>query len=482
MILPFLGGTFTVVFLFLMQLIMNKLDELLGKGIDPMVILEVIVLNMSWMLVLAVPMGVLFATLMAFGGMSATYETTVIKASGGSLLRMMAPVMVIGFLLFIGMYWYNDVVLPETNHRVNVLQRDIQRTKPTLLLEKGKFIQQLDGYTILSRELDSVSGQMYGVTIYDNRSSLEKNVVSADSGSIAFSSDYSKLILDLYDGEVHQSRLGDVDNYRIIDFDNYQVISRQSGFSFNKSDGELVSKGQREMSIAEMKEVVERSESRIVYTDSLIDSEIDRHLNNYLFKYRNRDSLTADTDTVDADIAGTDSGDLTDDEKAEPPAQPARSITYKERMEIEKSYTPKQKDAIGKYELEMKEIDSELSTLKSRIRSRLSQREDHEEDRRQYLVEIYKKYSIPFACFVFVMVGCPLGIKTKGGNFGTSAVISLGFYVLFWICLIGGEKLADSGFLEPWLAMWLCNIVVGLMGLFLMLKVNNENFTLFRRN
>jgi lipopolysaccharide export system permease protein len=101
--------------------------------------------------------------------------------------------------------------------------------------------------------------------------------------------------------------------------------------------------------------------------------------------------------------------------------------------------------------------------------------EDYELTARQYEVEIQKKYAIPFACFVFILVGCPLGIMTKGGNFGISAAISIGFYIFYWACLIGGEKLADRGILDPVLSMWMGNIAVFIMGIILVVKVNNES-------
>jgi len=102
-------------------------------------------------------------------------------------------------------------------------------------------------------------------------------------------------------------------------------------------------------------------------------------------------------------------------------------------------------------------------------------RNDYESRARQYEVEIQKKYAIPFACFVFLLVGCPLGVMTKGGNFGISAAISIGFYIFYWACLIGGEKLADRGMLDPALSMWLGDILVGIMGIILIVKVNNES-------
>jgi lipopolysaccharide export system permease protein len=111
----------------------------------------------------------------------------------------------------------------------------------------------------------------------------------------------------------------------------------------------------------------------------------------------------------------------------------------------------------------------------------VSQKEQYAKRKRQYQVEIQKKYAIPFACLLFVFVGCPLGIITKGGNFGFSAAISLAFYIFYWACLIGGEKLADRGMLSPQLSMWLGNAIIALFGLLLTLRVNNESFRFFKK-
>ncbi len=92
----------------------------------------------------------------------------------------------------------------------------------------------------------------------------------------------------------------------------------------------------------------------------------------------------------------------------------------------------------------------------------------------QYMVEIHKKYAIPMACLVFVLIGVPLGIMARRGGFGTAATLSLGFFVMYYACLIGGEKLADRGFLSPFTGMWSANIIIGLMGAYLTVRVARE--------
>jgi lipopolysaccharide export system permease protein len=92
----------------------------------------------------------------------------------------------------------------------------------------------------------------------------------------------------------------------------------------------------------------------------------------------------------------------------------------------------------------------------------------------QYMVEVHKKYSIPAACLVFVLIGVPLGIISRRGGFGVAATLSLGFFILYWACLIGGEKLADRDILSPFLGMWSANIAIGLMGLYLTIRIGRE--------
>jgi lipopolysaccharide export system permease protein len=87
-----------------------------------------------------------------------------------------------------------------------------------------------------------------------------------------------------------------------------------------------------------------------------------------------------------------------------------------------------------------------------------------------YLVEINKKYSIPSACLVFTLVGVPMGIMFRSGGLAISGGVSIFFFLLYWICLIGGEDLADRGHITPWLAMWFPNFIIMALGLFLIIR------------
>jgi lipopolysaccharide export system permease protein len=92
----------------------------------------------------------------------------------------------------------------------------------------------------------------------------------------------------------------------------------------------------------------------------------------------------------------------------------------------------------------------------------------------QYLIEIYKKYSIPAACVVFVLIGCPLGVRARRGGFGVGIGVSLGLFLIYWAFLIGGEELADREFISPFMAMWSADLLIGLVGLILLWSVTSE--------
>ncbi len=423
-IAPFIFGTCVVMFLFLFQFLFNNIDQLVGKGLSEWVIIQLIVYNLSWMVVLAVPMGVLFSTLMTFGNMSSAYEVMIIKTSGGNLIGMMKPLLLAGVFLTVFLFWFNDYVLPEANHRAKVLMMDIKRKKPTFSIKPGQFSQQLEGYTILARRVDSLTGAMEDVTIYDTRRGDEINVVSADTGIANFSPGMSKLILDLYDGEIHKIEVNHLEDYRKVDFEKYRILIGARGFALKRTDEAAISRGDREMRIKDMEKIVESAREKQREFAQKIRNKIKSHYN-YL--------IGADTSAV---------------------------------MEATKDTT----------ELEtLQNVKKRLSFLRSNLSAEIMRKEDYEKRERQYLVEIHKKYAIPFACIVFILVGCPLGIMTKRGNFGVSASISIGFYIFYWACLIGGEKLADRGFMHPVFSMWLGNILTSIMGIILVTKVNNES-------
>lgn len=421
-LLPFLFGTSVVTFLFLMQFLMRYGEQLLGKGLELWVILQLIGLNVPWMLMLAVPMGALFATVYTFGSLAAEHEVTIFKASGMSAWQMMRAVLLTALLLSGGLVWFSDRVLPEANHQAKVMLADIQRKRPTLLLEPGRFSQQLEGYTVLVRSRDSSGRLLLGVSLYDMTRPGWLSVISADTARLRLSTSLTEFILELTSGELHQLPRRGQGEERWIQFRRLWLRIPAQNYAFVRSDARLFARGEREMSIAQLKAVAEEARQQ----RQRLEEQMERIM-----------------------------------------APHWRELFAPDPMERGKELTGR--------------IRQRLLALRSALEGVSAEYAGAAQRERQHWVEIHKKYAIAAACFLLVLAGAPLGIMTRGGNFGTSALLSLGFYIFYWAALISGEKLADRGYLSPAVGMWWGNGVVFGIALLSFLRLQTGTWALWQR-
>lgn len=430
-ILPFLFSVLTLFGILLLQFLMKFADKLVGKGLDTWLIIQLIVFNLSWMLVLVVPMSVLGATLMAYGSLSQNNEITVLKSSGVSIYKMMtAPSLlsiVVAFLLFL----FNDKVLPDANHQARILMSDISHKKPTLSLEPGFFSQEVSNYAILVRTINESTNELSQVTIYDYTNPTSINVVTAQKGKIYFSSDQKNLIMDLQKGEIHESDVQDTKLYRKLLFEKHRIVMDGSQFSFHQSQGGL--RGERELGVDTMKAIV--------------------------------DSIKRDQSEYFANLTDLSNKYFLVDSNSVLDAKPEVTVDDKKLLYIR--------------------ILNKISTAKNVILANSRKIEWTNREIEKYEVEIHKKYAIPAACIVFLLIGAPLAIMVRNGGFGVAASISLFFFLIYWAFLIGGEKLAERGFLSPFIGMWAANFLLGAVGIILIYKTNQETviirFRLFKK-
>jgi lipopolysaccharide export system permease protein len=402
---------------------MKYIDHIAGKGLSWFIIVEFIGLSLAWIIVLAVPMSVLVSTLMAFGGLSSTNEITVIKASGISLYRVIIPVLFISSFLTFFLIWFNNDVLPDSNHRWASLYRDIQRKKPTLTIEAGIFNKNIEGYCILVRKTFEHSNELENITIFDYSTPNKSNIISAQKGDISFSLDYEKIIINLIDGQIHELRTTDFKEYRTIKFQQHKISIPAAQFGFQRSTEGAFTRSDREMSSDEMRKLIGSMRLENEQMKNKIYESAITQTNSFL-KGISIDSIIK-TDSYSSNVYD-------------------RALIFS-RINY-----------------------SDFFSSSLRI-------ESNHRKINQYLVEVYKKYSIPAACMVFVLLGTSLGIMTKKGGFGIGASLSLGFFLLYWSCLMGGEKLSDRGFVAPFLGMWIANIILGILGIYLITKVVRES-------
>lgn len=421
---PFLFSTFTITAILLLQFLMKFADRLVGKGLDTLVVVQLIIYNLAWMLVLVIPMACLVSTLMAFGALSQNNEITIIKSSGVSLWKMMlGPIGASAILCYL-LILFNNHVLPDANHKAKLLTFDISRTKPTLSLEPGLFSQEVNNYAILVRKIDKNTNELDGITIYDYSDPSNVNVVTAEKGKIFFSKDQTKLIMELHRGEIHESELMRKNLYRKLVFSDHRITMDAEQFSFQQS-APGGPRGDRELSSSDMKYIVDSLQKIL----NVQEAE--------LAKLTEKQFFIDSTVTVSLQSLSKGSKDL----------------IYARAME-------------------------NMNTARNLVVSQSKRIEYTKSQINEYWVEIYKKYSIPAACIVFVLIGAPLGVMTRKGGFGMAASISLFFFLVYWAFLIGGEKLADRNFISPFWGMWSANFLLGGVGIILTMKSVQETVTI----
>jgi len=398
-------------------------DRLVGKGLGTWVITKLIVYNLAWMVVLVVPMSVLVATLMAYGNMSNNNEISIMKASGISIYKMILPPFLVSILIGYLLIEFNNKIYPDANHEARIMMQDISNKKPTLSLVPGLFSQEVANYAILVKKIDENSNLLEDVTIYDYSNPSTMNVITAKTGRIYFSGDQRKLIMDLNTGEIHETSSNDNKVYRRLNFVKHRILMDASQFSFQQSaPGEQ--RGDRELSAQDM----------LVIVDSL-----ERIRNNFLNRLQN---------------ASNDFFDIKN---------------YKSSGIAQ---------SIHNDELASMRVNERITSAKNVILSNVDNLKFNKEEINKYWVEIHKKYSLPAACVIFILIGAPLGMMTRKGGIGVAAGISIIFFLIYWAFLIGGEKLSDRGLLSPFLGMWSANIVLGIFGIILTVKTARETITL----
>ncbi len=405
LMMPFLFSFSVIIFLLIIDLILQMLDRILGKGVPISVVFELFFLNTAWMIALAVPMAVLVSTLLAFGRLSAAGEIVAMRALGIGIHQVVGPVLLVAVLLGIGLVVFNDRVLPEFNHRARVLMTDIHRKRPAVALadKAGVMIGDFKNYQILFDRANTGGNILYDLLVYSFNSNGFPETAVADSGVVEFDEARDEALLYLFSGEMHRIDPDDPTVYALTTFAKARLRLGDAGQQLSRSSSAY--RNDREMDIATMRHKISQYESEL-----------------HQAKVKRANLLDAFVREVLIDSAD---------------AKPVQSL----------------RAVLGRGA-----ADTRIARHKSRAADRLR-------------VEVHKKFSIPAACVAFVLVGAPIGVWARSSSAAIGAAISIGFFLIWWIFLIGGEKLADRGVLMPWLAMWMPNVLTALIGAILSARI-----------
>jgi lipopolysaccharide export system permease protein len=410
---PAAAGLAIFYFVLSMDFLVDYLNLFIAKGVPGMAVLEAFVLSLAWMTILAVPMAVMVAVLTAFGRLSQDNEITAVKANGVSVFALVAPVLAVVAALSIGLFQFGNVMLPAANHRLTALLVDIHRVRPLAAIEPGILTELPGGYRIIVERLDPGTSEIFGVRIHKIEGGEPLQTIVARSGRVADSPAEGVTRLELFDGEIQELDPEDPTRFNRLLFDRHVINVARGAADLVRT--ERTRRGERELSAGELQAKMVEQEGERNTARARIGEVLDRDL-----------SLV-----LDAAYGGGAAETQTDLRSARESAR--------------------------------RTIQGELRTITD-----LSNRT------RRFEVEYHKKFSIPFSCIVFVLLGAPLGIRSRRGGVGIGAGIGILFFLVYYLFLVGGEQLGDRGMISPFWAMWAPNVLFGGLGLFLTLSTSLE--------
>ncbi|RYU87287.1 YjgP/YjgQ family permease [Mucilaginibacter terrigena] len=436
---PFIVTLLIVMFVLLMLFLFKYIDDLIGKGFQWYIILELMMYNSATNVAMALPLSVLLSSIMTYGSLGENYELVAIKSAGISLRRAMYPMMVVVLVLSGAAFIFSDYMLPVANLKYYSLLYDARKQKSADLLPENIFSNRFPGYTIRVKRKDDDGQTLHDIMIY-SKGTLETNqdVLFAKSGLMYRSKDDLFLILKLKDGIRYMEGPGDEGNAmprkRLTRFRFKETEQKFSldGFKMTRTDENEFRSASMMMNLHQLQH----------YIDSA-NREVDSNVNgNYALVAANLKYTTMPQKSKIKQVV------------------PADSIKLKSVSE--------KFNALNNSASEVRQV---IDILKNRA----DRHKETSKSIRRYIMEYQKKFTLGAACIVLFLIGAPLGAIIRKGGLGLPVVVSVIFFLIYYIIGTIGEKSAKEGDLSPLVGAWVAIAVLFPIGLFLSYKAATDS-------
>ena len=441
---PFVAILLVVVFILVMQFLWLYIDELVGKGLSFKVILEFLAWGSVTMLPLSLPLATLLASMMTLGTLGQNNELLAIKAAGVSLQRVLMPLGAACLAVSIGAFFVSNDLMPVAFNKIYTLRDDIGKTKEEIKIPTGTFYNGIEGYILRVNERNDETGVMHGVMVY-NHTANKGNVslTLADSAMMKMSKDKSFLSFTLYDGanyeETNKKSYRDTTlQLQKIDFTRQELYIPLENYAFEKSDSARFDDEVKSMNLKQL--------------------------------YHGQDS-----------IGNLNASAMADNVKA---MMKLRNLRYNNQLDsavVASRTTP----FVMKEGENWKDLDIKLNALTKAkehademqviLSSYSRERFHYTFTLRRIDIEILKKFALSVACLIFFFIGAPLGALIRKGGLGTPAIISVLFFVAYWVIDISGTKLARDGAVGPFHGVFISTYILFPTGLYLTWKAINDS-------
>ena len=453
--LPQFVMTFLIcLFIVMMQFLWRYIDELVGKGLSIDVVAELFFYAALSMVPLALPLSILLASLMTFGNLGEHVELTAMKSSGISLVKVMAPLIVLMSLIAVGAFFFQNNVVPKSQVKMWTLLFSMRQKTPTLDIPEGTVFTQIPGYNLYVKHKDRDTEMLYNLLIYDvSEGTGNPRIVSADSGRMSFTEDYRHLVLNLYQGNWYEEMRG--------------AGSVRMGQNLYR------------------REAYHDKEIMIPYDNTFTRMDDDAMKSQYVGKNIEQLQQTIDSVTMRVDSVGKD---MARDMRARPVlGVPTRRVMVRdgktnfELVQPVKLTRPIDFDSL----VTRLPLAEQLQMNNQAMFATQNQKQDFmfrgyslNDDNfviRRHKIELQKKFTLSLACLIFFFIGAPLGAIIRKGGLGTPIVISVLLFIVYYVIDNSGYKLARDGRWPVWQGIWLSSAVLMPLGIFLTKKAVNDS-------
>lgn len=449
--------TFAIsVFILLMQFLWQYIEDFIGKGLEISVMARLLCYTSLTFVPLALPLAILLSSLMCFGNLGEYYELVAMKASGISVWKVMRPLLLFSVAMSVMAFFFSNNVLPYANLKMRSMLYDVTRKKMTLEIPEGVFYRGIDKYVIRVGRKGADGGSLYDVMIYDHSGGQGNVMVTvADSGYMAMTPSQREMVFTLYDG-YNYSEMVDDKNYRDrrpfqkMSFKRQLITFDMSQFDMGHTDEDAFKSHQDMMNIKQLNYSI----------DSLLRRDAadrERFVSNSYRRYQN---LTADAGV----FADSDS------------RQRRRRGEALESDSIATFFWPLTSNFSEKDRKTI--IDMAVSTAGSMRENVAFNAKDfgrRDVNIRKHEQVLHKKFTLSVACLLFFFIGAPLGAIIRKGGLGMPVVVSVAFFVVYYIITITSERVALSGDMPVFLGAWLSSMVLFPIGFFLTFKAVTDS-------
>lgn len=521
---PFILTFLVVVFILLTQHMLKYFDDIIGKGLGLDVIGQLLFYFAIFMTPIAMPLAVLLSSLITYGNLGEHFELTAIKSAGISLLRTMQPIFFFVLMLTGIAFYVNNNLVPKAALEAYSLLYDIKQKKPALDLREGTFYNGIPDISIKVNQKFPDGISLKEVIIYDHRNhDGNKDVTVADSGKMYTILNERYLKLELFDGYNYTEGSGtqqdlvgtrskaNAETISRSKFDKMQVVFDLSSFQLARTDKKWFQGNRIMRNLSELQSDLDSLRREILnYRITQYNN-----YNTYFYYFSRNDSITLPPDLKqykrerdslirNAPIEVTNM-DLTPPETPAPSSaivqtdqqrqrwnkEPVRRITKMQDPSVEgvRLIPGKHRPALSDSAVSAK-LDSVLSlpvsrdaytsavnkarVVKSHLSSNLSSLEIYDVDQRVFLIQWHKILASSFACIAMFLIGAPLGAIIKKGGLGVPFLVSILFFIIYYLLTMIGEKWAKQGIIDVPVGVWAADFILLIAGIIFLRQARRD--------